>query len=200
MGKMPGTDGQWGGGSGRHVESGLKDRQLRFWEGVEKGLEKDHRLAKAGVQIIVNRVKEFPVAVEAKGIAVGQLFRGGFKSGFKIFDKIGQGRNLMGKLGFTGEKDSAEEIVKQGHSLASGILKVLSIEGSEIRSNAKMFRVFEHNLKQGAKRVDKAVAQCRSNGENLVGFGVPILAPHTKGFIQVDTEHGVSSFQATDAM
>ena len=39
------------------------------------------------------------------------------------------------------------------------------------------------------------MAQGRRNAQNLLGFGDAAIAPQAKGFIQIDTKHGIRCFK-----
>lgn len=39
------------------------------------------------------------------------------------------------------------------------------------------------------------MAQGRRNAQNLLGFGGVAIAPQAKGFIQIDTKHGIRCFK-----
>src|SRR5271169_415879 len=142
MGKMAGATGRGAARGGRLILKGrLKAGQLRFREGMKKGLKEDDRLAQAGIQVVMDRVEHFPIAIRMKGIPGGQLFRGGLKAGIKFIDQIGEGGNLVNELRFARQKDSAEEIIEESHALTAGILKILCLERSEIGDSAKMLGV-----------------------------------------------------------
>jgi hypothetical protein len=71
------------------MESGLETGQLRVWEGVKKGLKENDGLAKASIQVVMNGVKELPMAVRMAGIARSHFFHSRRKARIKLIDQIG---------------------------------------------------------------------------------------------------------------
>jgi hypothetical protein len=130
MGKMPGAGGEGRGRAAGIVESGLKTDQLWIRESVEKGLKEDNRLAKTGIQVVVDRIQQLPIPIWMQGFPGGQLFRRRLKAGMEFFDEIRQGRDFMSELRFPSEEDSAEQVIEESNALAAGVLKILRVERS----------------------------------------------------------------------
>jgi hypothetical protein len=76
MGKMSGARNQAGGRSVRFVDGRLEIWELRVRERMEKRLEKDDRLTKAGIQVVMDGVQQFPIAIWTNGFPGSQFFRG----------------------------------------------------------------------------------------------------------------------------
>jgi hypothetical protein len=201
MGKMPGTveerNGRrvWGG-----VQHILKAMDLLVGQSVEKGLEKHHGFTEAGVQVVVDGVEQIPVLIRTGGSVGCQFLRGGCEAGVQFFDEIGESGHLVRELGLTSQEDAAEEIVEKSDTLAAGMLEVPGVERGEIRSGAKVLGVVEHRTQQALHRKGKSVAESRSNRENLICFGSAAGAAHTESFVKIHTEHGVSGFEALNAI
>ena len=201
MGKMTGADGDRCGGDSRlNLQRGLEAGELRLGKSMEKRLEEDDGLAQAGIEIVVDRVKQFPIVLRLNGLAAGKFFHGGLEGGMELIDKIGEGRDFVKELGFAREENPAEEIIEASDALTPGVLKILRVERGEIGSGAKMLGVLEHGMKQGMKRVGQPLTKSRSNTENLIGLGIATATAHAERFIQAYTEHGIGSFETVDVV
>ena len=58
----------------------MKTDELRFRKGVKKGLQKNNGLAQAGIEIVMDGIKQLPIAIGMKRFTVGQFFGGGYKA------------------------------------------------------------------------------------------------------------------------
>jgi hypothetical protein len=76
-------------------------------------------------------------------------------------------------------------------------LKILGIERSEIRNNAKVFGMSKHGAKKSDERIGESLAKSWSNRKSLMGFSEPPMTTKAEGFIQIDAEHGVRRFKTT---
>ena len=74
----------------------------------------------------------------------------------------------MRELGLTSKKDAAKKIIEASNALATRMLEILRVQGSEIRCDRKMFCVFKHGPQNRDQRPRKTLAQSWSYGENLV--------------------------------
>jgi hypothetical protein len=144
MGKMASASAE-GCGTGGVVQSELKSGQLSLGKRMKKGLEDNHSFTKAGIQIVMDGIEQFPVAVGTEGITTGQVFSGGLEGGIKLLHKIRQRGELMRELGLAGKQDPAEHIIEEGNTLATRMLEILRVQRSQIGSNPKMFCVLEHD-------------------------------------------------------
>jgi hypothetical protein len=95
MGKMTGASGE-GRRSGRTVlKSGLKTGELLLGKGVKKGLEKHDGFTQAGVQVVMNGVEQFPLAIVWEGVADGKFFSRGNEAGVELVDEIRENGDLV---------------------------------------------------------------------------------------------------------
>lgn len=106
----------------------------------------------------------------------------------------------MKELRLPRKENPTEEVVDERGAPATRVLKILHIERSEVRDDAKMLGMIEHHLQQGAEGVRKPATKSRRNSKDLRGFQVAPGSPHFKSFVQIYAEHRVRSFQATKAM
>ena len=167
MGKMTGANGDRRGGGSRLIrQSGLEVDQLGLGKSMEKGLKEDDSLAEAGVEIVVDGVKCFPLTVRMERLAPGELLDRGLETSSQFIDKIGEDRNLVKELGFAREKDFAEKVIEASDALAPGILKIFGGERGEIGSGAKMLGVFQHGVEHRVKRMGQPLTKSRGNRED----------------------------------
>lgn len=80
------------------------------------------------------------------------------------------------------------------------MLKVFGIKRTEVGDNAKMFGMSQHGAEKNEERVGEPFAKSGSNREGLMGFDEPAITTKADGFIQIDTEHGVGRFKATQCV
>jgi len=128
------------------LKGGEEFLQLAFRQCVEEGLEENHSLSQTSIQIVVRGIEDIPIAVGVKGVACQDFLRGGQKVGGELLDEFGQRGDFVEELGPPGKKHLAEHTVETRDPLAAGILKILGIQGSEIRRRAEMSRVEEHGV------------------------------------------------------
>ena len=201
MGNMPSAGGKARRtGSTGLVQGRLETSELRRRERVEKGFKKQDSLSQTGIQIIMGRVKDLPILIRVGRTAICQLPGCGRKRIIKLFDKVSQSRNLVGKPRFAREENPAEEIIHPRHALAAGTLKVRGIERSKIGHNAEMLAVIQHDKKQANQWVREPSAQGRGDGKDLIGHETTPATTHAKGLVQVDAEHGISNLKTPNTM
>ncbi len=148
MGKMP--LGKAEPGSGRRVlvqEGGAKLEKLVIREGVEEAFEKDDGLAKAGIEVVMGGIEEVPFALGKIARGVVQFGDGGSESLVEIFDKFEQRGDFVKKLRALSEEDAAADTIQAGGAATLGMLKIIGIERTEIRRDAKVFCVGVHGAK-----------------------------------------------------
>ena len=67
-------------------------------KGVQERFKEDDGLAKAGIEIIVDGVEEFPIAWRVKRVPAGESLYGGGKGGIQFLDQIGEDRVFVKEL------------------------------------------------------------------------------------------------------
>jgi len=102
----------------------LKTLQLSFGKGVEKGLEQHHGLTQAGIQVVVDRIQQFPITVRMQGIPASQILRRRSEVRLKVFHEIGEGGDFIRELRFASEQNPAEKVVKERDTLAARVLEI----------------------------------------------------------------------------
>jgi hypothetical protein len=185
-----------GGKGGSPQEGGVELLQLLFRECQEEALEKDDRLAEAGIQVVMGGIEQVPFALRVDGEWVVQLFRGAGEGLVEILNQFEKSRDFMKKLRALAEEDAAADPIEAGGTAASGLLKILGIERTEIRDGAKVLGMSKHGAEKSQERVGKPLAKSRSHREGLMRFGEAAIAAKTNGFIQIDTKHGVGRFKS----
>ncbi len=76
----------------------------------------------------------------------------------------------MKKLRALGEEDAAADAIQAGGATTLGMLKIIGIERTEIRRDAKVFRVGVHGAKYSQQRAGEHVAEGWSERNNLAGL------------------------------
>jgi hypothetical protein len=99
-------------------------------------------------------------------------------------------------LRFASEEDSTQEGIVTSGSLASGTLKIVRVERSKVGSDAEMAGVVKHGAKGGNEGAREAIAKSRGDDQNAKGVLQAAAAMHANSFVEIDAEHGVSSFEA----
>src|SRR4029077_3542569 len=149
MGKMPlRSQHRRRGGDARAVESGAELQQLLLRQGQKEALQKDDGLAEASVKVVMRRVQQVPFPLGLHGGRVVQLFRGIREAFGEILYEFQQGRDLVKKLRALTQEYPAADSIEAGGSAALGLLKILGIEGAEMRDDAEMLGVSKHRAQQ----------------------------------------------------
>jgi hypothetical protein len=63
-------------------------------------------------------------------------------------------------------------------------------------SDAEMAGVVKHGAKSGNEGAREAIAKSRGDDQNAKGVLQAAAAMHANSFVEIDAEHGVSSFEA----
>lgn len=63
-------------------------------------------------------------------------------------------------------------------------------------SNAEMAGVLQHGAKSGNEGAREAIAKSGSDNQDVKGVLQTAAAMHADSFVEIDAEHGVSSFEA----
>lgn len=183
------------GAGSAFLKGGKELLELAFRQRVKEGLEENDGLPQTGIQIVVRGIEDIPIAVEVQGVACEDFLRRGQKVAAELFNEFGEGGDFIEELGPPREKQLAENTVKTCDTLAVAILKIMGIQRSKIRRGTGMPRVEEHGVEQAVQGGSKPLAEGRRNAQNLLSFGDAAIAPQAKGFIQIDTEHGIRCFK-----
>jgi len=72
--------------------------KLALWQSVKEGLEENNGFPQAGIQIVMRRIKDIPLAVGVQGIACEDLLRGSVKIGGKLLDEFCEGGDFVEEL------------------------------------------------------------------------------------------------------
>ncbi|HEY1482540.1 MAG TPA: hypothetical protein VGF19_07455 [Candidatus Acidoferrum sp.] len=97
---------------------------------------------------------------------------------------------------FASEEDSTQESIVPSGPLASGTLKIARVERSKVGSDAEMAGVVQHGAKGGNEGAREAITKSRGDDQNVKGVLQASAAMHADSFVEIDTEHGVSSLEA----
>jgi len=122
--------------------------QLAFRQGVKEGLEENDALPQTGIQIVVRGIEDIPIAAGVQGVAGEDFLRSGLKVSSKLLDELREGGDFVDELRPSGKEHFTENIIETRDTLASGILKILGVQRSEVRRGAGMPRVQEHGAEQ----------------------------------------------------
>jgi hypothetical protein len=174
--------------------------QLARRKGMKKALKDDHALAEGGIEIEMGGIKGFPILVGVRRDALRQILGWGPELAPEVFDELDEGAELVEELHLPCEEDLAEEGVEQGGALTAGDEEILRIEGGEIGYGAEMFGMREHGAEQLGEGQSEALTEGGGKGEDLAGFLKVSVASQADGLIEINTEHGVGGFEATQGM
>jgi|SRR6516162_4038646 len=198
MGKMTDAGGR-GSGKGA-VQAGLEIRKLGFRKGMEEALKEDLGFAEAGVEVVVNRIEQIPVAIKMKGRLVLKLIDGISEAGIKVANQVGKRRNFVQKLRLAGQEDFAKEVAESSRALAAGVLKIVGVERQDVGSGPEMFGMLEHGEKQAAERRSQAGTERRRHAQHLEGLRGEAVAAHAESLVEIDAEHAIGGLEGTQGV
>ena len=142
MGKLTfGDEGTGARGKSLLLESGVEFGQLFFGHCEKEGLEEDDGFADTGVDVVVGEIEEVPGLIGLQRISIADVRSRGGEGGVEVLHEFEEGGNFVKELGTLAKQQAAAEAIEMRGAAAGAFLEIIGIEGTKIRSGAKVFRM-----------------------------------------------------------